>query len=155
MIDDRPIPTGRAGHLRFAVLCVLGYVMLSWAVRIDMRGGQQMASLLYPLDTFSMYARMPSENISHLMIRDAQGTVHRVTDFASFDCAEPVTGDRARCADRHGIRYLHADLTRHIQTHAGPGTSEVELISRTWRVRLGELPAHVSDCVVAHCKVSR
>ena len=80
----------RRTHLRFGILCVLGYVALSWAVRFDMRRGEQIASLLYPLDTFSMYAPIPGESMSHLLIRDGQGAIHRVTAFRSFDCAEPA-----------------------------------------------------------------
>jgi hypothetical protein len=149
----------QARRRRFGVLAVLGYVALSWAVRLDMRFGEQIASLVYPLDTFSMYARIPAEEMSHLLIRDAQGAVHRVTDFRSFDCADPVTGRTARCSDRHGIQYLSEDLTNYIRQHAGPAGAEVEaevdLIFRTWRVRAGEAPAQVSDCVVTRCKVAR
>jgi hypothetical protein len=148
-------PAVRAVHLRFGILCVLGYVALSWAVRFDMRRGAQIASLLYPLDTFSMYAPMPGELMSHLLIRDGQGAVHRVTAFRSFDCAEPVTGNAAQCADKHGIEYHYDDLTNYIQSHAGPGESDVELITRTWEVRRGAPPTQTSDCIIAHCKVSR
>src|SRR5439155_14545328 len=41
----------RDDRVRFGTLCVLGYVLLSWLVRFDMRLGQQIASLAYPLDT--------------------------------------------------------------------------------------------------------
>ena len=155
-----PSPAGaRARRRRFGVLGVLGYVALSWAVRLDMRLGEQIASLVYPLDTFSMYARIPAEEMSHLLIRDAQGSVHEVTEFRSFECNEPISGSTAPCADRHGIQYLSEDLTNYIREHAGPdaseGEAEVELIFRTWRVRAGAAPIHVSDCVVTHCKVAR
>jgi hypothetical protein len=146
---------GRAAQLRFGVLCVLGYVVLSWAVRLDMRLGEQNASLIYPLDTFSMYGRMPVEDRSHLLVRDAQGTVHRVTDFRTFECAEPVTGTAAHCADKRGILYHYEDLARYIQSHAGPGVLQVELISRTWELHPGAPAVPVSDCVIAHCTVSR
>lgn len=146
---------GRTDHLRFGMLCVLGYVAFSWAFRFDMRLGEQMASLLYPLDTFSMYAGPPGEFVSHPLIRDGQGTVYRITAFRSFDCAEPVARDVARCADSPGFAYLYDDLARYIEHHRGPGEEPVELIYRTWRVRAGAAPAHASDCVIAHCKVSR
>jgi hypothetical protein len=144
-----------AAHLRFGVLCVLGYVALSWAVRFDMRRGEQIASLLYPLDTFSMYAPGPAAYMSHLLIRDGQGVVHRVTDFRFFDCAEPITGTAAHCADTHGIEYHYDDLTHYIETHAGRGELAVEIISRTWQMRSGAPPVQTSDCVIAHCKVAR
>ncbi len=147
--------SARASQLRFGVLCVLGYVALSWAVRFDMRLGDQMASLLYPLDTFSMYARLPGRQASHLLIRDAGGAVHRVTDFSSFDCSEPLRGSAARCAHRRGIEYQFEDLTRYIETHAGPGALQAELITRTWELRPGSPPAPVADCVIAHCRVGR
>jgi hypothetical protein len=102
-----------------------------------------------------MYAGVPGEHMSHLLIRDQQGAaVHRVTAFRSFDCVEPITGDAARCADRRGIEYHYDDLTNYIRSHAGPGEVEVELISRTWQIRAGAPPVQTSDCVVAHCKVS-
>src|SRR5439155_20466380 len=94
---DLVLPSARAGQLRFGTICILGYVALSWVVRFDMPLGGQIASLIYPLDTFSMYARMPNHEESHLLIRNANGRVHRVTDFRSFDCAEPVAGSAARC----------------------------------------------------------
>lgn len=148
-------PSPARARRRFGVLAVLGYVVLSWAVRFDMRLGQQIASLVYPLDTFSMYARVPAEEMSHLLIRDAEGAVREVTDFRAFDCAEPITGSTARCSERHGIQYLSEDLTNYIRQHAGRGESEVELIFRTWRIRAGEAPVLVSDCIVTRCKVAR
>jgi hypothetical protein len=130
-------------------------VALSWAVRFDMGHGEQMASLLYPLETFSMYAGPPGEYVSHPLIRDAQGTLHRVTDFRSFDCAEPVDRATARCADSPGFAYLYDDMARYIDSHRGAGDAQVELVYRTWQVRSGAPPAHAADCVIAHCKVSR
>jgi hypothetical protein len=148
------VRTIRLTQRRFAVLCVLGYVALSWAVRFDMHLNQQDASLVYPLDTFSMYGRMPGEDRSHLLVRDARGAVHRVTDFRAFTCDEPLSGSDARCTDRQGIRYHYDDLTRYIESHPGPGTTDVELITRTWDFSDGA-PVRTSDCVIAHCKVAR
>jgi len=149
-------PTPRVSHLRFGVLCLLAYVALSWAMRFDMPRGEQIASLVYPLDTFSMYAGAADQQMSHLLVRDPQsGAVHRITDYRSFDCVEPIAGSGAQCADHVGYQYHADDLTDYIRSHAGPGSAEVELISRTWQVRAGAPPAHVSDCIVAHCKVSR
>jgi hypothetical protein len=148
---------GRAGgyERRFGMLCVLGYVLLSWAVRFDMPLGQQIASLVYPLDTFSMYAQAQGPQVSHLLARDAQGTVHPVTAFQSFDCDEPVTDVPTRCSESRPIRYLFEDLARHIESHPGAGTEDVELILRTWSMRPGAPATLASDCVVSHCRVSR
>ncbi len=120
-----------------------------------MRLGEQIASLLYPLDTFSMYGRLPGEDTSHLLVRDGQGAVHRVTDFRSFDCAEPVSGSAARCAETRGIPYHYEDMARYVESHAGAGVESIDLITRTWQVRPGAPAVHASDCVVAHCRVSR
>jgi hypothetical protein len=147
--------TIRASRRRFGVLCVLGYVALSWVVRSDLRLGQQIASLVYPLDTFSMYGGMPGADRSHLLVRDGQGIVHRVTDYRTFDCAEPLTGDAARCGGKHGIPYLYEDLTRYIESHAGPGGSEIDVITRTWEFESGTSPVRTSDCVIARCRVTR
>lgn len=144
----------RSDHLRFGALCVLGYVVLSWLVRFDMRLGDQIASLVYPLDTFSMYGGMPGEDRSALLVRDGDGTVHRVTAFDAFSCAEPLSGASAACVQQHGIPYLYEDRVHYIETHAGPGRREVELVTRTWEIRSGAAPRQTSDCVIAHCRVS-
>ena len=152
--DPAEAASVHAARLRFGVLCVLAYVALSWSFRFDMRLGKQMVSLVYPLDTFSMYATTPGDRASRLLIRDADGRMHHIEDFRSYDCAEPVTGSEVRCADRLGIDYIHEELTRYIETHGGPGEREVELVARTWVIRRGESPIHESDCVVAHCRVT-
>ncbi len=149
------MPSPVTGHLRFGTLCILAYVSLSWAARFDMRLGEQIASLVYPLDTFSMYGRMPGEDRSHLLVRDAGGGIHRVTAFRSFHCDEPIIGSGARCAEKRGIEYHYEDLARYILDHPGPGEMPVELITRTWTVRSGAPVVHDSDCVIAHCRVSQ
>jgi hypothetical protein len=146
---------GHTDHRRFGVLCLLGYVVLSWAVRFDMEQGEQIASLVYPLDTFSMYAQAPSPEISHLLVRDAGGAVHPVTDFRAFDCDAPVSGVTARCSDHHMIRYLYEETIKYIQTHPGSGSEDAELIFRTWALQAGAPVTHQSDCVLAHCRVAR
>ena len=115
-----------ARHRRFGALCVLGYVALSWTARFDMRLHEQDMSLLYPLDTFSMYARPPGEDRSLLLVRTADGVVHPVTDFRAFACAEPILGSGARCAETRGIRYHFEELARYIETHSGTGTLDVD-----------------------------
>jgi hypothetical protein len=148
-------PFLRCPHRRFGSLCLLLYVALAWAVRLDMRLGEQIASLVYPLDTFSMYSRMPGTQESLLLVRDRQGTVHRVTDFRSFDCDEAVNGAGAPCSDRRGIPYHYEDLARYVDAHAGPGQLEVDLVTRTWELRRWAPPVLASDCVLAHCRVAR
>jgi len=123
-------------------------------VRFDTRLGEFNASLVYPLDTFSMYGRMPGEDRSHLLLRDGSGGIHRVTAFRSFHCDAPIIGPGARCADKRGILYHYEDLARYIQEHAGPGESPMELITRTWIVRSRAPVVHDSDCLIAHCEVS-
>jgi hypothetical protein len=145
-----------ASHLRFGILCVLAYVALSWIARFDMRLGAQIASLVYPLDTFSMYAGMPGEDASHLLVRDATGKVHRVTAFRSYACEDPFTRPATPCANQRGvIPYLYNDLASYIGDHVGSGDIEVELIVRTWKVRAGASPQWSDDCLVTRCMVSR
>jgi hypothetical protein len=117
---------------RLGILLVLAYVALSWAARFDMRLGD--ASLVYPLDTFSMYAGAPADTIGHLLIRDADGELHRVRDFSA---------------------YHYDDLIRYIDGQRGLGTIPVDLIFRTWRLHQSEPPSVDADCVIAHCTVSR
>jgi hypothetical protein len=145
----------RLSPRHFGLLCLLGYVALSWAARFDMRLGAQTASLVYPLDTFSMYARMPGEDRSVLLVRDTNGTIHRVTEFQAFDCAEPLSGPAARCADKRGIAYHYEELAHYVDAHIGRGgEQEIELITRTWNFRRGA-PPETSDCVITRCKVAR
>lgn len=122
-------------------------------MRRDTPQGEQNASLVYPLDTFSMYSRMPAPRESHLLVRDHQGVVHRVTDFRSFDCGGALIATETRCP--HGIPYHYDDLARYIESHPGPGEWEIELISRTWELRPGAPPMQTADCVIAHCRVAR
>jgi hypothetical protein len=154
-VVNRAHATTLAHQRRFGVLCVLTYVLLSWAVQVDMRLGEHMASLVYPLDTFSMYAEAPSPTMSVLMVRDAQGAVHKVTDFRSFDCREPLSVGAGRCADGLTIQYHYEDLIRFVQNHAGPGEASVEIIMRTWQLADGAAPVQQSDCVISQCRVSR
>lgn len=145
----------RLDRRRFGFLCALGYIALAWAVRFDMRLGDQMASLLYPLDTFSMYAGPPGEYVSHPLVRDQDGSVHRITSYRVFACDDPVTRPAARCVNDSGYAYLYDDLAHYIEAHPGAGEADVELIYRTWEVRAGAAPTPISDCVIARCKASR
>lgn len=150
-----PLPAWRTAPVRFGLLCVLVYVALAWTARFDMRLGAQIRSLVYPLDTFSMYAGLPERDVSLLMVRDRTGAVHRITSFRTFACDGPLTGAAARCQQTRGIPYLHEDFVRYIETHPGAGDEPVELITRTWEVRAGTVPVARDDCVVARCLVSR
>ncbi|TMA36110.1 MAG: hypothetical protein E6J79_13825 [Deltaproteobacteria bacterium] len=148
------VGTIHVSQRRFALLCILAYVVLAWAARFDMRLGQQIASLVYPLDTFSMYGGMPGEDRSHLLVRDAEGEVYRISDFRAYRCLEPLTGSDVRCAGRLGIPYHYEELIHYIETHQGQGELAVELITRTWDFPPGER-VRTADCVVAHCTVAR
>ncbi len=145
----------RTAPVRFGFLCVLVYVALAWTARFDMRLGEQIRSLVYPLDTFSMYAGLPDHDASLLMVRDGRGAVHRITSFRTFDCDGPLTGAAARCTHTRGIPYLHEDFVRYIEARRGTGGEPVELITRTWEVRAGTAPVARDDCVVARCRVTR
>lgn len=152
MSADRP--AGRRPQVRFGFLCVLAYVALSWTVRSDLRLGTQIASLIYPFDTFSMYARLPGDEMGHVMVRDAGGDVHRVTAFGSFDCQRPVSGPDARCSERNRIQYLHEKLVRHVENHPGRGGEPADLILRSWRLRPGAAVERLPDCVISRCTVA-
>jgi len=133
---------------------VLAYVALSWLVRFDTGVDHQNASLVYPLDTFSMYAGKAGDASSALLVRDGQGNVRRVTSFSAFACREPVPHASAPPPCPGGIPYRYDDLVRYVETHAGPGERDAELVMRTWQLRGGGAPPPPSDCVIAHCTVS-
>ncbi|MDX2168257.1 MAG: hypothetical protein SF182_14380 [Deltaproteobacteria bacterium] len=153
-MTPRPDCAGR-DRRRFGLLCVVAYLALAWVARFDMRRGEQIASLVYPLDTFSMYAPSQASQISHLLVLDAQGVAHRATAFRAYDCREPLRGAAVPCADRHGYEYHWDDLVNYIQAHHGPGDVEVTIVARTWEVAPGAAPVPQSDCVIAHCRAAR
>ena len=139
---------------RFGILAVLAYAALSWAARLDLGVGEQIASLVDPLDTFSMYAGPPGDSIGHLLVRDAVGEIHRVRDFAGYHCDAELKRGAARCGDQPGFAYHYDDLVRYIDDHSGSGATPVDLIYRTWRLRPHEPPDVDADCVIAHCMVA-
>ncbi len=141
--------------LRFAAICVAAYVAISWTVRYDLRFGRQIASIVYPFDTFSMYATMPPRDIGHLLVRDRSGVVHRVTEFSAYECKAPVSGDSTECSDRQSIPYHFEKLLRHVEEHPGSGSEDVDLIIRSWRLEAGKAARHSGDCVISRCRVSR
>ncbi|MCX4243660.1 hypothetical protein [Paraliomyxa miuraensis] len=147
--------TSGSSHLRFGILCALSYLMVSWVVRFDMVRGTQIASLVYPFDTFSMYSTMPEAQSSHLLARDERGDVHSITSFRSFDCDAPIDSRASACGTRATIQYLDDDLVDYIQTHPGSGSSQVDIIRRTWMVFAGRPPRPSGDCVITACRVSR
>jgi hypothetical protein len=157
MQPSGPITAIRVHQLRFAIVASLIYVALSWSVRFDLARGEQIASLAYPLDTFSMYARVPAEGAGYLLVRDAAGKVHRITSFQAFDCDQPLAEGVQRCAEsvRYHIRYHHDDFLTYIERHRGPGEMGAEIISRSWQLPVGKAPQHLRDCVIAHCRVGR
>ncbi len=142
-------------HLRFGVLCALSYLVLSWIVRFDMVQGTQIASMVYPFDTFSMYSSIPDEECNHLLVRDERGDVHSITSFRSFDCDMPLDPSASTCGTRAAIQYLDDDLIDYIQTHPGAGPSRVEIIRRSWRVVAGQQPQPSGDCVITACRASK
>lgn len=142
-------------HLRFGVLCALSYLVLSWIVRVDMVRGTQIASLVYPFDTFSMYSTLPGDRSSHLLARDERGDVHTITSFRSFDCDAPLDSRASACGAGATIQYLDDDLVDYIQAHPGAGPWRVEIIRRTWRVVAGQPPRPSGDCVITACRASK
>jgi hypothetical protein len=139
---------------RFGIVSVLAYAALSWAARFDMSLGEQIASLVYPLDTFSMYAGPPADTIGHLLVRDAVGEIHRVRDFAAYHCDAELKRGATRCADQPGFAYHYDDLVRYVDGHSGSGATPVDLIYRTWRLQPSEPPSVEADCLIAHCMVA-
>ncbi|HXT01462.1 MAG TPA: hypothetical protein VN915_12350 [Elusimicrobiota bacterium] len=144
----------RGGRRRFGVLCVLGYVALSWAMLFDMRRGPQCASLVYPLDTFSMYAQIPAPEVASLVLRDANGGIRRIKDMRSYECEDPLSGPEARCAGAPLYRFNSDALLRYVRKHKGPGALDAELLVRTFALKPGEAPVQESECVLSRCKVS-
>jgi len=140
---------------RFGIVLILAYAALSWAARFDMGLGEQIASLVYPLDTFSMYAGPPGDRIGHLLVRDSVGEIHGVRDFAAYRCDAELERGATSCADQPGFAYHYDDLVHYIGDHGGSGAIPVDLIFRTWRLQQSEPPSVEADCVISHCMVAR
>ena len=138
---------------RFGIVLILAYAALSWAARFDMGLGEQIASLVYPLDTFSMYAGPPGDRIGHLLVRDSVGAIHRVRDFAAYRCDAELKRGATSCADQPGFAYHYDDLVRYIDGHSGSGAIPVDLVYRTWRLQPSEPATVEADCAIAHCMV--
>ena len=140
---------------RFGLLLATAYLALSWAVRVDTRAGRQNASLVYPLDTFSMYADLPEPQQTAILLRDARGNVHRVEDYAAFACeplAEPLF---TQCPTPIRLGHKGDEVLRHVRRHAAPAVDgvPVQLIARSWQLRPGDLPQWQNDCLLARCVV--
>ncbi|MEM7155541.1 MAG: hypothetical protein AAF799_22015 [Myxococcota bacterium] len=140
--------------LRFGVLCALGYLLVAWIARFDLARGTQIASLIYPFDTFSMYSTVPERQASYLLARDDRGQVHSITSYDAFDCSVPIDTKESICNESPTIQYLDDDTANYVQTHPGGGPQRVEIIRRNWLVEAGEPPRQTGDCVIAECRVS-
>ena len=119
-----------------------------------MARGTQIASLLYPFDTFSMYSTVPGHEGSFLLARDEQGQVHDITSYRSFDCTVPIDTAQSICNASPTIQYLDDDVADYVKTHPGGGAQRVDIIRRTWVIAAGQPPRESGDCVIAECRVS-
>ena len=140
--------------LRFGVLCALGYLVVAWFARFDMDRGTQIASLVYPFDTFSMYSTVAEGESSYLLARDEHGAVHAIESYGAFDCDDTVDTKKSLCNENPSIRYLDDDMANYVLRHPGSGTQTVDIIRRTWMVTAGEQPQLIGDCVITVCRVS-
>ncbi|HEY8379798.1 MAG TPA: hypothetical protein VIK91_25080 [Nannocystis sp.] len=145
------------GPTRLGVLCFLAYVAVAWAVRFDTPNGPRNASIVYPFETFSMYATLTAPVVSRLLVRDETGALARVEDFASFACAADPVLAGGPCDPPRGARvtYLDRDAVRYIHNHPGGGDERVELVQRTWELPRGRPLGSPRDCVLTTCTVSR
>lgn len=142
---------------RFGLLCAAAYIALSWSVRVDTPGGRQNASLVYPLDTFSMYSELPDAAQTALLLRDRRGGIHRVEDFSAFTCDANLRGPYPACATSLGRRHKTEEQFRRMQRGrtADAAGEPVELIARTWSLAPGTPPRFSHDCRIAQCTVRR
>ncbi len=145
-------PTPR---VRFAIVCVLTYVALSFLVRFDMRRGEHIASLVYPLDTFSMYAHAAPLRTSYLVARDARGRVHAIESFRIFDCGGPVRPEVHACGRVRAVEYVDSALLHYVNRHRGRGEVQVDIVRQTWAIRAGTPPRRIGECVLARCRAAR
>lgn len=149
---------------RFGLAAASVYVALSWAFRFPTAHGAHNASLVYPLDTFSMYAEEAPERVGAFVVRVEGGSTEPLGAFSALEC-ETREGapflradgsyDVACESDGEHIEYLDADLGAYLRAHPGTGPLEVEIVRRTWTTpRDGPLAAPI-DCVLARCRAAR
>lgn len=141
-------------YVHFAIALTLAYVAASWAVRFDWGRNRQIASLVYPLDTFSMYAASSGPRTSLMMLRDSDSASHRIEHFSAFDCRPSAH----TCDSSAAIAYHDRDNHGFIARHAAKRDNQrpwqrMDLVIRSWAVRPWQRPATLPDCVVAHCDV--
>jgi hypothetical protein len=157
--------TDLAGTARFASLAFVAYLAVAWIVRFDTPEGPHNASIVYPFDTFSMYAEVLPDVASALVVRGADGTIDSVSAFEGLECSRDGATilrddgalDEGPCTPSTGtsIRYLDGDAAAYLRTHASAGSETVELLRRTWRIPRGGAALAPDDCVVASCRAAR
>jgi hypothetical protein len=144
------------GPTRFGLIVLLGYVAIAWAARFDTAYGAHNASIAYPFDTYSMYAGVPVRSASAILVRDAEGTVERVSAFRSFQCEATAGAWREHCAVAGaGLDYLDDDAEAYVRAHSGQGGEPVEIIRRTWTIPEASEPVRAEDCVIVACEATR
>jgi hypothetical protein len=147
----------QAGPVRFAILCVLGYVAASWVMRFDTGDGTHNASLTYPFDTFSMYAGTMPSSAARMVVRTGDGSFRRIDEYHAFDCDPPIDHP-LDCDDAEGgasIPYVDHDAAHWIVDHGatdppGAGAERIEIVRRSWSLS-DDAVTSVGVCVLTTC----
>jgi hypothetical protein len=144
-------------RLRFGIIIAAAFVAISWAARFDSELGRKTRSLVYPFDTFSMYA-IGQHTASHIVVLYEGGVVRGVESYERFDCPTGFELERAVCDAPVGtysrVAYLERKALLHIREHGGAGEREVRVVRRVWSVPEDGPPVRLADCELATCRVS-
>jgi hypothetical protein len=140
---------------QLGLLLGLGFLAASWAWREDGRLGRQIASLVYPLDTFSMYATTWQDEVSIPLLIDKAGHSHWPYHLAAFACTPIADADQS-CARGRAIGYHDDELLRHVRSHPLPPGQQgvpMQLVRRHWKLTAGQVPKQLADCPLQQCLV--
>ena len=144
-----------AAGWQVGLLIGLGFLAAAWAWRGDGRLGRQIRSVVYPFDTFSMYATTWRKEIRIPLLRDPAGNTHFPYHFGGFLC-EPVQDAGPACSSAYSIDYHDDELLRHVRTHPlrpDAPVQHMELVRRHWQLQAGRAPVRLDDCVLQRCQV--
>jgi hypothetical protein len=132
-------------------------LVVAWAIFAAYFVAARGVRNFFPLSVFDMYQRRAPAAVSRVLVIDRAGLEHAIADFAAFHCepAPPMLTDvRRYCGPDHvPLDYVMRDLQRDLDAHLSsePGTEEIAIVSRSFRLDPAGGAMTTADCVLARC----
>ncbi len=134
-------------------------VPLSWVVAVSVFATYLLAARgprnLFPLSVFDMYQAHAPAVVARVLAVDASGGVAELDAFEAWSCEweADLLDLEATCGEDHRpLSYVTRDQSHLLDANTGPGTEEVRIVSRAYRVHE---PGAFEDCLVAVCRATR